>query len=95
MANRSMEWSENISKKLKKKSYRKDFLITLIEDENLSVRDAIQVLVKTMGVQEFSDLVNMNPSNISRIINPNNEIRTGTLEFILGKIGCILSVKAV
>ena len=94
MANRSKEWSEDISKKLKRKSYRRDFFIALIEDEHLTVRDAMQVLAKTMGLQEFSDLVNMKPSNISRIINPKNEIRTGTLEIILRKIGCVLSVKA-
>ena len=93
MANRSREWSEDISKKLKKKSYRREFFIALVEEEGLSVREAIQVLAKTMGHQEFSELVGIVPSNASRIINPENDIRAKTLESLLKGIGCTLSVK--
>ena len=94
MANRSKEWSEDIAKKLKKKSYRRDFFIALVEDEGLSIRQAIQILAKTMGHREFSDLVQIVPSNASRITNPKNDIRTRTLESILKKIGCALTIKA-
>lgn len=94
MANRSKEWSENISKKLMKKSYRRDFFLSLIEDGSVSIREAIQVVAKTMGNQEFSKLIEMAPSNTSRIVNPNNDVKTTTLEHILKKMGCELSVRA-
>jgi hypothetical protein len=94
MANRSSEWSEDIAKKLKKKSYRQEFFVSLIEDDCLTIREAIKVIAKTMGNQEFSQLIDMAPSNTSRAVNPNNDIKTTTLEKILKKIGCELSVRA-
>ena len=94
MANRSQEWSEDIAKKLKKKSYRQEFFLSLIEDDYLTIREAIKVIAKTMGNQEFSQLIGMAPSNTSRITNPSHDIKTTTLERILKKIGCELSVRA-
>jgi DNA-binding Xre family transcriptional regulator len=93
MANRSVEWTEDIAKKLKKKSYRQQFFLSLIEDESLSLRDAIQIVAKSMGNKEFSSLIDMAPSNTSRIVNPVNDIKATTLEHVLEKLGCQLSVK--
>ncbi|MCB9063457.1 MAG: hypothetical protein H6622_18175 [Halobacteriovoraceae bacterium] len=93
MANRTQEWSEDVAKKLKKKSYRQEFFLTLVEDEGLSIREAVYLIAKSMGNKEFSQLIDMAPSNTSRVINPNNDIKTTTLEFILKKIGCELTVK--
>ncbi len=95
MANRSKEWSEDIAKKLRKKSYRRDFFIALVEDEGLSIRQAIQILAKTMGHREFSDLVQIAPPNASRVTNPKNDVRAKTLESILKKIGLALTIKAI
>ena len=94
MANRSKDWSEEIAKKLKKKNYRQQFFLALIEEESCSLREAIQIIAKTMGNQEFSDLIEMAPSNTSRVTNPKNDIKATTLEHILKKLGCELSVKA-
>jgi len=93
MTNRSKEWSEDISKKLKRKSYRQEFFLTLVEDEEISIREAIYVIAKTMGNQEFAKLIEMAPSNTSRVTNPSNDIKATTLEHILKKIGCELSVR--
>jgi DNA-binding Xre family transcriptional regulator len=94
MANRTKEWSEEVSKKLKRKSYRQEFFLSLVEDEMVSIREAIYIIAKTMGNQEFAKLIDMAPSNTSRITNPKNDIKTKTLEHILKKIGCELSVRA-
>jgi hypothetical protein len=94
MANRSKEWSEDIAKKLKKKACRQQFFLSLIQDESLSLREAIQIVAKSMGNQEFSKLIDMAPSNTSRIVNPNNDIKATTLEHVLKKLGCELSVRA-
>jgi DNA-binding Xre family transcriptional regulator len=93
MANRSREYSVDLAKKLKKKSYRQEFFLALIEEEGLSVREAIYVIAKTMGNQEFSHLIGMEPSNTTRIVNPVNDIRSTTLEHILTALGLELSVK--
>lgn len=93
MANRSREYSVDLAKKLKKKSYRQEFFIALIEEEGLSVREAIYVIAKTMGNQEFSHLIGMEPSNTTRVVNPNHDIRSTTLEHILTALGLELSVK--
>jgi DNA-binding Xre family transcriptional regulator len=93
MANRSREYSIDLAKKLKKKSYRQEFFLALIEEEGLSVREAIYVIAKTMGNQEFSHLIGMEPSNTTRIVNPVNDIRSTTLEHILTALGLELSVK--
>lgn len=93
MGNRSKEWSEDIAKKLKKKNYRKQFFLTLIQEESCSLREAIQIIAKTMGNSEFSELIEMAPSNTSRVVNPKNDIKTTTLEHILNKLGCELSVR--
>ncbi len=93
MSNRSREYSVDLAKKLKKKSYRQEFFLALIEEEGLSVREAIYVIAKTMGNQEFSHLIGMEPSNTTRIVNPLNDIRSTTLEHILTALGLELSVK--
>ncbi len=94
MANRCKEWSEDISKKLKSRKYRKEFFLSLVNDEAMSIREAIYVICKSMGNREFASLIKMAPSNVSRIVNPDHDIKTTTLEFILKQIGCSLSVKA-
>ena len=93
MANRSKEWSHDLANKLKKKSFRQDFFLTLIDEENLSVREAIYVMAKTMGNQEFAKLIGMAPSNTTRVVNPKHDIRSTTLEHILSNLGLELSVK--
>ena len=95
MANRSKEWSEDIAKKLKKKSYRQEFFLSLIDDDEVSIREAIAIIAKTMGNQEFAKLIEMAPSNTSRVVNLNNDVKATTLEHILKKIGCELTAKAV
>ena len=94
MARRSKKWDIDISKKLKKKSYRQEFFMNLIEEEGLSLREAIYVLAQTMGNKEFASLVDMPPSNASRSANPKNDVKWSTIEYILQKIGCELYAKA-
>ena len=95
MANRAKTWDENISKRLKNKSYRQKFFISLIEEEGLNIREAIYTLSKTMGNQEFAKLIKMAPSNTSRVTNPKNAIKDSTLTQIIKRIGCELTVKTV
>lgn len=94
MANRSKEWNEDIAKKLKKQSYRQDFFLSLMEDGSLTLREAIQVLAKSMGNQEFAKLIEMVPSNTSRMVNTNHDIKFSTIEHILKKISPKLTVIA-
>lgn len=95
MKTRSKEWSEDIAKKLNKKSYRRNFFLTLVREESCSLREAIQIIATTMGNAEFSKLIQMTPSMTSRVVNPKNDIRTKTLEQILKKFGCELSAKGI
>jgi len=93
MANRSQEWSSDLALKLKKKSFRQEFFLTLIDEEDLSVREAIYVIAKTMGNQEFAKLIGMAPSNTTRVVNPEHDIRSTTLEHILSNLGLELYVR--
>lgn len=83
----------DLAKKLNKKSYRQQFFIELIEEEGLSVREAIHVIAKSMGNQEFAKLIGMAPSNASRASNPDNDIKSMTLEHILNALGLEMSVR--
>ncbi len=93
MANRSQEWSVDLAKKLKKKNFRQEFFLTLVDEEGLTVREAIYVIAKTMGNQEFAKLIDMAPSNTTRVVNPEHDIRSTTLEHILSALGLELSAR--
>lgn len=94
MANRSKEWNEDIASKLKKKSYRKEFFLGLIEEEQLDIREAIYVLAKSMGNQEFAEMIGVPPSNASRMANPKNTLKWETIQTILECLDCKLTAKA-
>lgn len=87
MAKRTENWNPDISKKLQKKTYRQQFFLTLIEKENLKLREAIYVFARTMGTQEFAKLIGLPASKLK------NDIKWSTLALILRKIGVKLSAK--
>jgi hypothetical protein len=94
MGRRTETWNHDLSKKLQSKSYRREFFLILIEEEKLSVREAIYTFARSMGNQEFAKLIGMSPSNASRSANPQNDVKWTTIEQILAKIGVNISAKA-
>ena len=66
---RAVNWDEFMAPYFKKKSFRKTYLVNLIEEDGLSIEDALIESIKAMGIKEFAKLVDMAPSNVSRIIH--------------------------
>ena len=74
--------------------YRKVYLLTLIEDEGLSLKVALIQSIKAMGIKEFSSLVDMKPSNISRAIHA-QDMKLNTFIKFLDAFGLELSAAEV
>lgn len=94
MARRTETWNPDLSKKLQSNRYRREFFLILIEEEKLSLREAIYTFARSMGNLEFAKLIEMSPSNASRSANPENDVKWTTIEQILHKIGVNISAKA-
>ena len=71
--------------------FRREYLLCLIEEESMTVVDALRQSIKSMGIKEFSELVNMPASNISRVLSAQG-YKLSTVEKMLAAFGTYLSV---
>jgi hypothetical protein len=87
MPKRSVDWKEGFSKKLlKSKKNRKEYFMALLE-EGFSWREALEQIVKIIGIKEYAEISNFKASNLSNQLKPTKDIRLSTLEKMIKPIG--------
>lgn len=94
MARRYKDWEEGLAKDLKQsKENRKEFFLALLE-EGYSWREAINKIVKIIGVNEYVELIgDMKASNLLNQLKEDSNITIRTLDKITKPLGIELTFK--
>jgi DNA-binding phage protein len=83
MAKRSKNWDESLSKRLRDKEFAKNFLLALMEDEGLTLKEALRETIQCYGVSEFSELCGVAQPNITRVLDERSNPTLTTIEKLL------------
>ena len=89
---RSSYWREELADEFENIGFRREYFLSLIEEEQLDVKEALKRAVKAMGVKEFAAVVEMPPSNVSRTLS-SHDYKLRTLEKFIAAFGLSLSVQ--
>ena len=94
MARRYKDWEEGLSEDLKQSiDNRKEFFLALLE-EGYSWREAINKIVKVIGVNEYVELIgDMKASNLLNQLQEESNITIKTLDKITKPLGIELTFK--
>lgn len=92
MPRRSVDWNEGLAKDLKDPKFARGFIMAALEDEALSPQVVLRKVVLIYGVKEFAKRVKMQPSNLSRALNPKYNPTVETLNRLLKPFGLRLAV---
>lgn len=77
---RTKDYNEELSKRLKRPGYAKEFICSLIEgDDGLSLEDAVRKMISIMGVKEFSDLTGVASPNLIAFLQGRRNPKLETL----------------
>ena len=91
MPKRSIDWKEEFSKELlASESDRREYFMALI-DEGFSWKEALEQVVKTIGLKEYADLSGFKPPNLLSQLRPDKDIRISTLEKMVNPLGVEIS----
>lgn len=69
MANRNKSYDEALAEKLKNPEYAKAYLLNIVEQEELSVDEALRETIKAMGLQNFSKKSGVSVQGVSDFVN--------------------------
>ena len=94
MARRSRDWEEGLARDLKKTvKARKEFFLALL-DEGYDWKDALNKIVKLVGVKEYCDIVgDIKPSNLLNQLKPESNLTLETLERLTSPLGIELTFR--
>ncbi|CBW26527.1 hypothetical protein BMS_1690 [Halobacteriovorax marinus SJ] len=69
MANRHGSYNEVLSEKFNDKEYAREYLLNLVNEEELSLEDAISEVIKAMSLTKFAKLSGQSISQTSDFIS--------------------------
>ena len=69
MANRNKSYDEVLAQKFKKARYARGYLMNIIENEKLSVDEALRETIKAMGLKYFSDKSGLSIQAVSDFVS--------------------------
>jgi hypothetical protein len=81
---RTPTYNEELSRRLKKPRYAREFIAALMEGpEGLTAEDAVRQMIRIMGVKEFSEATGMRASNVVAFVNGRRQPKRETLDLLL------------
>ena len=94
MARRSKDWEQSLSEDLRASvEARKQFFLSLL-DENYTWREALNRIIKIIGVNEYADLVgDIQPSNLLNQLKPESNLTLSTLTRITAPLDIEVTFK--
>ena len=95
MARRSKDWNEGLAKDVRSPDFARHFLIRAIDDERISVQQALGKVIRLMGVHEFAARIGMAAPNVLRSINPKHNPTMETLNRLLLPFGMRLTLAPI
>ena len=89
---RCVNWDSVLANELNDPEFAKDFILSCIEDEGLSIQQALSQIIRTIGIKEFSEKTNIPSSNLIRLLRDSYNPTISTLNKVLKPFGLSLSV---
>lgn len=68
MPKRTKSFDEMFAKKLQDVDYARDYLIHLVEEEEMSVEQALATLAENMGQKEFAQLIGTTKQRVNEFV---------------------------
>ena len=91
MPKRSEHWEKGLSDSLlNNPTERKEYYLSLI-DEGFSWREALKIVINTIGVKEYADLSGIKAPNLISQLSEDKDIRLSTLEKMIRPLQVSLS----
>ena len=85
---RTSDFDSEISQRLQKSmKFRQAYLLAYIEDDGLSVEDALRQTIGDMGVNEFSEMSGLQKQLLSAFRSGNRKLKPESLDAFLGPFG--------
>ena len=91
MSRRSRDWNEGLASEMKDMEFARQFIISSIEDEGLSLQEVLGKAIRLYGVRDFSELSGIPDSNILRSIDTEHNPTLKTLDELLSPFGLRIS----
>ena len=79
MANRHKDFNELVAKEFKDLGFAQAYITNLINNEDLSLEDALRESIKSMGLQSFADKAGVSISYVSDFVNKRQKWSTDNL----------------
>ena len=86
MANRNKSYDEIMAQKFESLSYAQGYLINIVEEEQLSVEEALRETIKAMGLQEFSNKSGISIQGVSDFVAERHNWSTDKLAKTIKKV---------
>ncbi len=96
---RSNQYNERFSKEIRNSEYAQAYILELLNDpdEEITLIDALKIIIQKMGTTDFADFVGEHVQNIDKFLKGSRNPKMETLDKFLRPFGLetILSVKPV
>ena len=86
MSNRHKDFDKLLAEKLTNLNFAQAYITNLLEEEKLSLNDALREVIKAMGLQEFADRAGLSIQYVSDFVNGRKNFTTGTTDRYLQKV---------
>ena len=83
MANRYRNWQEDLSAELIKSKKRRKLFFKALQEDSSDDLEALRIVVKVIGLKEFSVLCGIKASNISNYLKEGKDLKISTLKKLL------------
>lgn len=83
MARRTKDWDQGLAEDLRNPEFAKAFIVSLIEDEGMNIKEALAKAIRAYGIKEFAAIANIPESNIVRAISPDHNPTHKTIAELL------------
>ena len=83
MANRYSDWQEDLSKELVKSKKRRTMYFQALREEYGDDLAVLRVIIKIVGLKEYSKLCNIPSSNLSKYLKDGKDLKLSTIAKLL------------
>ena len=87
MANRYNDWQQDLSVELVQSKKRRVLFFKGLQEEYNNDLEALRVIVKIIGLKEYSLLCNLKASNLSNYLKKGKDLKISTIEKLLSPFG--------
>ena len=86
MANRHEDFSELVANQFKNLEFSQAYVMNLINEENLTLEEALRETIVSMGLQAFADKAEVSIQYVSDFVKKRRRLSTKTMDKYLHKV---------